>query len=54
MISAAEVGNVYDLRGLSKDTKPVKDVGNGSTFLEIDTTKVFAFDAENKTWIELK
>ena len=36
---------------LSKDTKP-KGVENGSVCYEIDTGKVFMFDAENKTWIE--
>lgn len=42
----------HDLRGLSADTKPM-DVPNGSTFLEMDTGKVFAFDEENKLWREL-
>lgn len=48
MITAANVANVYDLRGLSTDTKPIEKVGNGSTFLEIDTSKLFAFDEANK------
>ena len=28
-------------------------VGNGSTFLEIDTGKVFIFDKENSIWREI-
>lgn len=53
MITAANVANVYDLRGLSTDTKPTEKVGNGSTFLEIDTSKLFAFDEANKQWREI-
>ena len=46
--------NTYDLRGLSTDTKPVDSwVGNGSIFFEMDTKKVFMYDAENSTWIEI-
>ena len=39
-----------EYRGLSTDTKPT-ETANGSVFLEIDTGKVFCYDAENKTWI---
>ena len=35
MITVSNIGNVYDLRGLSTDKKPLENVGNGSTFLEI-------------------
>ena len=46
--------NTYDLRGLSTDEKPTNSfVGNGSTFIEIDTGKVFIFDAEHKLWKEI-
>lgn len=45
-----------ELRGLSTDTKPTevagKEVGNGSTFIEIDTGKIFFYDAENELWKE--
>ena len=44
----------YEYRGLSTDTKPIEKVGNGSTFFEMDTCKVFMFDAKSKSWIELK
>lgn len=41
------------LSGKSTDTKPL-DVENGSVFQEIDTGKIYRFDAENKTWYEGK
>ena len=53
MITVSNIGNVYDLRGLSTDKKPLENVGNGSTFLEIDTGKVFIFDKENSIWREI-
>lgn len=53
MITVKEVAVCYDLRGLSTDKKPVKNVGNGSTFIEMDTSKVFIFDKENNSWKEL-
>lgn len=58
MITVAEVANVYDLRGLSTDEKPITvrssngtimKLGNGSTFLEMDTGKVYIFDQENES-----
>lgn len=39
----------HDLYGLSSDTKPT-DVPNGSVFVEMDTTTIFVFDAENTYW----
>lgn len=36
-----------DYKGLSTDTKPVKDVANDSTFLELDTKKVWVFSELN-------
>lgn len=45
----------YDLRGLSTDEKPVENwVGNGSTFIEMDTGNIFMYDAENKLWRKIK
>ena len=40
-----------DFIGLSTDEKPV-NVANASTFYEMDTKKLFLFDAENKVWLE--
>lgn len=46
-----------ELRGKSTDTKPTKigesEVGNGSTYVEIDTGKIFFYDADSKTWKEI-
>lgn len=48
----------WDLRGLSTDTKPTNltgygDVPNGSTFLEIDTGDIYAYDADGESWNKL-
>lgn len=37
--------------GLSTDTKPL-DVANGSAFIEMDTSKIYFFDAAGKQWLE--
>ncbi len=39
--------------GLSTDTKPT-EVANGSVFLEMDTSKLYLYDAQNAEWIELE
>lgn len=40
-------------RGLSTDEKPTTDiVGNGSVFIEMDTSKVFLYDLDNMQWLE--
>ena len=39
--------------GLSTDEKPTSKVATGSTFLEVDTGDVFAFDEASQTWIEI-
>lgn len=44
----------YEYRGLSKDKKPKEYVGNGSIFFEMDTCKVFIYDADAKKWREIK
>lgn len=39
--------------GLSTDTpKPTEGVANGSAFIEMDTSKLYFFDAANATWRE--
>ena len=53
MITVKDVAGCYDLRGTSEDKKPIKNVPNGSTFIEMDTSKVFMFDKENQEWREL-
>lgn len=38
--------------GLSTDTKPLQHIGNGTAFIEIDSGKIYLFDAEHTEWIE--
>lgn len=38
--------------GLSTDVKPTMGVANGSAFIEMDTSKLYFFDAANATWRE--
>lgn len=39
--------------GLNSDTKPTDDtVGNGSAFVEMNTGKLYFYDAENSEWKE--
>ena len=38
---------------LSTDTKPTTDIANGSILIEMDTGKIFMFDATNSTWREV-
>lgn len=45
--------NASELAGLSTETKPM-DVKNGTWFHEMDTSKQYRFDAENKKWLEQK
>lgn len=44
-----------ELRGLSKDTKPVTigdtKIGNGCVYVETDTQLLYFFDEENKEWL---
>lgn len=37
--------------GLSTDTKPTTNVPNSAPFLEMDTGKVYLFDAANSAWL---
>lgn len=45
--------NTCEFRGLSTDTKPTENVGNGSVFFEMNTSKKYMFNEENSTWIEV-
>lgn len=42
---------IMHYRGLSTDDKPT-DAPNGSDFLEMDTGKMWYFDAENSQWVD--
>ena len=37
---------------LSSDSKPTTGIANGSTCIEMDTSKLYFFDEKNKTWRE--
>ena len=39
--------------GLSTDTKPTDGVDNGAFFVEMDTGKLYLFDAEGDEWLEV-
>lgn len=43
---------ILEYRGLSTDAKPVGAI-NGSAYIEIDTGKVFLYDAIGQTWHEV-
>lgn len=43
-----------EYRGLSTDSKPVAQVSNGSTFFEMDTGKVYMFNEDSKSWVEIQ
>lgn len=53
MVSLIQYGNgsnaVY--AGLSTDAKPTT-TENGAVFIEMDTSKVYFFDAGNSEWLE--
>ena len=52
MVSVANE-KCLSFRGLSTDEKPINEsVGNGSIFIEMDTSKIFMFDAESQEWVE--
>ena len=48
---------LVELSGLSTDTKPTemggKAVDNGSTFIEINTGKIYLYDLEHEQWEEI-
>lgn len=62
MITFNDIGSASNiptvtLYGLSTDTKPnlansETQVPNGSKFIEMDTKKVYMYDAENDQWLE--
>lgn len=41
------------LAGLSTDSKPTAGIATGSSFLEVNTGKVFLFDEVGGTWTEV-
>lgn len=46
----------YEFAGKSTDTKPKevynnRKIHNGSSFTEMDTSKIYLYDAENAIWL---
>lgn len=45
---------IGDLAGKSTDTKPTEiedmKVGNGCTYIEVDTGDIYIYDLENEEW----
>lgn len=55
--TASDGSAILELRGKSTDTKPTEtcegfNVGNGSTFYEINTGDIYMFDADADAWIK--
>ena len=49
--TGADQASAWDFRGLSLDSKPTtSQIPNGSTFMEMDTGKVYMYDKENTQW----
>ena len=54
MVNARYEGDFSTFFGLHDDEKPTgDDITNGSVFVEIDTGKVYFYDAENEQWLEV-
>lgn len=63
MVTLLKVGDEcwakqLEICGLSTDNKPINtingvDIVNGSTFVEMDTKKVFMYSQSNSTWYEM-
>ena len=43
-----------ELFGLSTDSKPTTGIITGSTFVEVDTGKVYLFNESSSTWVEVQ
>lgn len=53
MITADKSKDQATFFGLSTDTKPTgAEVANGSCFLELDTSKIYFYDADGGQWLE--
>lgn len=46
------MGSAVVVAGLSTDAKPTDGIANGSMFVEMDTGKIYLFDADGATWRE--
>lgn len=54
-VSKTESTYEYSFKGMSDDTKPLiadfPKMQNGSTFLEMDTKKLYFYNADNDEWV---
>lgn len=46
--------NIANLFGTSSDSKPTTGYANGSTFVEVNTGKLFLFNEAAQTWVEVQ
>lgn len=47
--------HTYQFMGLSSDTKPIDcQIGNGSKFIEMDTSDIYMYDRKNRKWLKQK
>lgn len=54
MVSVITNDKCIKFVGLDTDEKPKNEnVGNGSTFYEMNTGKTFMFNVETREWVEL-
>lgn len=53
LVNEHEVRAIANLFGTSSDAKPTEGYANGSTFLEVDTGKIFLFNETTGAWVEL-
>lgn len=45
---------IANLFGASSDSKPTTGYANGSTFVEVNTGKLFLFNEAAQTWVEVQ
>ena len=53
-IDGNQVKQMVELFGTSGDSKPTTGYANGSTFLEVDTGKIYLFNESTSSWVELQ
>lgn len=53
LVDNGEVKQMADLFGTSSDSKPTTGYLNGSSFIEVDTGKIFLFNEATSTWVEM-
>ena len=51
LLNTAQANRPHNYYGLSTDVKP-ESANNGSRYIEMDTGKLYLFDAESAEWLE--